>query len=855
MKNLLLTLTTLFFFSLTQAQEFCPGNLFTNGDLEIGTPTGGDQDINNALGFSSIWASGSLADFYAYNAGPFPPPLPADGNYAGLWISNNPAATTVWREGLYNELNTPIANGSGIFSFTFDLACLYGWGTSELGVYGIYNPSNSFSATPTSSHSPSNENLYGPANTVLLGTAFLADSCDRYKTTQTLSFDSGAAAFPLGGITHILLTHSDDSISGSIYIGLDNFCMQLDSPAEDTCALVVAEEVSCDASGYTYTFSVQNNTGQVVDGIIVDGNYDPIVTIAPGATYGPITTTIPVGTASTYCFDLVLFSENQTCCHTSHCVELPFCDPCDSIDLVARSVDNSTNDCCYEVDVINNFEETYFSKIVSTIITPGVNFDSPSGDNGWTANPVASNVLNWTPSGTYIEAGTDPGVLNFCFQDVNQVDQSPQLVVFDWIITDAVGNDSIVCSDTLTFYCEPCLMIANESINCLSDGSYEYCFSITNNSDNAATQLFLDPYTPGGIVFAPNPLAISLAAYSTETYCVNLSGGSAGDIVAYKAILKNFNGDILNWCCVVDTFKVRLPECQTACPVVEDYLVECGEDLDGDGQTDYILDLYISGTGMITVSSGCGTVWPASMAVAGAGYYTFNISNTGACNPFPLTYFSMNTDQEICVEDQLEIPLPQCPPLQTDCICDEPFFDGVNAGFSFSFDCPNGTFTPLALEDCDKVYWLVEGDLAGESIGNASLTYEFPGIGSYKVCMRVVRTQADGTQCEQEFCRDVLIEQWCLIFEDAFLQSTLTAAPNPVSDVLQVSWDENQAPAQIKLQLFTSQGKEVLSVNQVNGQSGSISIDLAGLEGGIYLLRLQGKGFLPTPLRIVKVKE
>ena len=199
MKKLILLIIAVFSLNLISAQNFCPGNLFTNGDLEIGTPTGSDQDINNALGFSSIWAAGSLADFYAYNAGPFPPPIPATGNYAGLWISNNPSASTTYREGLYNGLNTPISNSSGIYSFTFDIACLYGWGAAEVGVYGIYNPTAAYSATPTSSHTPSNENLFGPANTVLLGTVPVGGGCGQTKTTQTITFDSVLLDFLLEG--------------------------------------------------------------------------------------------------------------------------------------------------------------------------------------------------------------------------------------------------------------------------------------------------------------------------------------------------------------------------------------------------------------------------------------------------------------------------------------------------------------------------------------------------------------------------------------------------------------------------------------------------------------------------------
>ncbi len=856
MKNLI-TLIVLFLMTNTIfAQEFCPGNLFTNGDLEIGTPTAGDQDINNADGFSSIWATGSLADFYAYNAGPFLPPLPAEGNYAGLWISNNPSSSTTYREGLYNELNTPLTSGSGTYSFTFDVACLYGWGTAELGIYGIYNPTNAYSATPTSSHSPSNENLFGPANTVLLGTVFLGDSCDRYKTTQTITFDSGAGSFPVGGMTHVLLTPSSDSISGAVYVGLDNFCMQLETPAEDTCALVVKETFDCDANGTTYTFWVQNNTGQIVDGIIVNGDYDPGVIIPVDGNYGPVTIDIPVSADSVFCFDLILFSENLACCHTTHCVELPTCDPCESIDLVARSNDQE-GACCYEVDVINNFDPAYFTSIVSTIITPGVNFDTPTGDNGWTSTALAGNVLSWTPSGAFIDEIADPGVLNFCFKDIDHMSQTPQVVVFDWIAGDTATGENIVCSDTLTFYCEPCMTIQNDDITCLADGSYDYCFTISNNSDFDATELYFDPYTPAGIVFSPNPMSISLAAHSSNSYCVNLSGGSAGDLVAYKAILKNFSGTVLNWCCIVDTFTVSLPECQNElpCPIIEDYMVECTDDVDGDGLADYIMDLYIDGAGTINLSSPCGTVSPASLTVAASGTYTFTVSNSSGCDPFALTYYSFAAGSStICAEDQLQISLPECQ-INTSCVCDEAFYDAVNLGFSDNFNCPNGDFRPYALEDCDRITWTVNGVSVGSTIGNQIFSYEYPGIGTYEVCMLVTRIQADGNICEHQFCTEILIEQWCNAGGAVIGFNKVEVFPNPIRTTVQVKWEAANAPETLNLQVVNTKGKEMIQLRNVDAKSGSTEVDFSRLDAGFYLLRLSGENFAPAPVKLVKISD
>ncbi len=857
MKNLFTFIALLFFTNYLFAQDFCPGNLFTNGDLEIGTPTASDQDINNADGFSSIWASGSLADFYAFNAGPFLPPLPAEGNYAGLWISNNPSNSTTYREGLYNGLNTPLASGSGTYSFTFDVACLYGWGTAELGIYGIYNPSGAYSATPTSSHTPSNENLFGPANTVLLGTVFLGDSCDRYKTTQTITFDSGSGSFPAGGMTHVLLTPSNDSISGAIYVGLDNFCMQLEAAAEDTCALVVEENFDCDANGTTYTFWVQNNTGQMVDGIIINGDYDPGVLIPVDGNYGPVTIDIPAGADSVFCFDLILFSENLACCHTTHCVEVPTCDPCELIDLVAGDNDQGEGACCYEVDVINNFDGAYFTSIVSTIITPGVNFDNPSGDNGWTVNTLAGNALSWTPSGTFIDEITDLGVLNFCFKDIDHISQTPQVVVFDWIAADPITGESIVCSDTLTFYCEPCMNIRNDEITCLADGSYDYCFTVSNNSDYDATELYFDPYTPAGIVFSPNPLSISLPAHSSNSYCVNLSGGSAGDLVSYKAILKSFEGTVLNWCCIVDTFTVLLPECQNElpCPIIEDYIVECTDDLDGDGLADYIMDIYIDGAGTINLSSPCGTLSPSSLSIAASGTYTFTVFNSSGCDPFALTYYSFSPNSStICAEDQLQISLPQCQ-TNTACVCDEAFYDAVNLGFSNHFNCPNGTYRPYALEDCDRVRWTVNGTAVGSTIGNQNFIYTYPGIGTYEVCMVVTRLQADGTTCEHKFCTEILIEQWCVLPGKVMGFNKVEAFPNPVKTSLQVVWEVENTPAKINLQIVNANGKEVIQHSNINAENGNTEVDLDQLDAGFYLLRLTGKNYAPAPVKLVKIND
>ncbi|CAM1363863.1 T9SS type A sorting domain-containing protein [Tenacibaculum xiamenense] len=279
-------------------QEFCPGNYFDNGDLEIGTPTGSDQDINLAQGFSAIWGSGSLADFYAFNAGPFTYPAPATGNYAGFWISNHPFPNTTWREGLYNTFLTPIPANTGNYDFTFDVACLYkdsGVDADvEIGVYGIYNPGASLGTTPSSNFTPDNLNLF-PGNTVLLGTIPITGDCSNIK--QNVSITIATAGMSIPSITHIMITHSDTVISygdggGKRYIGLDNFCLTVDDTQPqgetDYCCDSDVNEIrngnfENGNSGFSSSYSVGTNSlygtvpGQYYVGTNADGlNISPL---------------------------------------------------------------------------------------------------------------------------------------------------------------------------------------------------------------------------------------------------------------------------------------------------------------------------------------------------------------------------------------------------------------------------------------------------------------------------------------------------------------------------------------------------------------------------------------------------
>ena len=405
---------------------------------------------------------------------------------------------------------------------------------------------------------------------------------------------------------------------------VDNLCFET---CPDTCALVLDDELKCDTSGgYTYTFSILNNTLYTVDGIIINNQFDPNVNILPNGIHGPITINIPAGSYPTYCFDIVMFSENLECCHYEHCIDLPLCFPCDSIELIPSSVAviGGADSCCVTIDVVNNFDGNYFTKIISTILTPGVNFTNQHPGVNWAVSPATGNVnvLTWTQTSPdpLIDKTIHPQAMNYCLTDISHISQTPQLIKFDWITLGSNGLDSVVCSDTIPSFCEPCLNIFDETITCLPNGDYQYCMTIANNDPvNAVTEVYFDVYTPTGLQFSPNsfssPPTPLIPPLGTATFCVTLPGPpslNAGDQVKYKIILKNFDGGTLNWCCIVDTFCIIIPECNVPepCPQIVDHNVECINDINGDGKPDYKLTLNVTGTGTIHLAP-----WPLDVVV------------------------------------------------------------------------------------------------------------------------------------------------------------------------------------------------------------------------------------------------
>lgn len=270
---------------------FCPGNYFQNGDFETitGNPSAVvDQDINLATGWQAMWAAGSLADLFCTGGanGLGVAPTPNSNVYAGIWIENRPTASgnAVYREGMYNRLNIPIAQNTGTYSFNFKIANAQLNNTNpanpiQIGIYGVYNPTNVLAAAPTGlNFNPSNVNLWASVSStvqvVLLQTITPPSTFSNTWLSQTVTFNSNI--LPALGITHIMISANDlyrPPVTGKLYVNFDEFCLQRAEPESKFCCpgknLVVNGDfeggnVGINTTDYAYNASVA--TGATIPG-------------------------------------------------------------------------------------------------------------------------------------------------------------------------------------------------------------------------------------------------------------------------------------------------------------------------------------------------------------------------------------------------------------------------------------------------------------------------------------------------------------------------------------------------------------------------------------------------------------
>ncbi|MBK8566720.1 MAG: T9SS type A sorting domain-containing protein [Saprospiraceae bacterium] len=138
--------------------------------------------------------------------------------------------------------------------------------------------------------------------------------------------------------------------------------------------------------------------------------------------------------------------------------------------------------------------------------------------------------------------------------------------------------------------------------------------------------------------------------------------------------------------------------------------------------------------------------------------------------PIPSTAVTQNgiymlKIQGICGTDTCEckynLAFEGCGP---DCDCED-LKSAVGAGiFLSNVDaCKKAIHSTATLTECDKVDWTIWRNTqltpiaTGSTTGNAPFVLNFPGSEKYRICMRVTRTEPDGTICKEEKCWGVKV--------------------------------------------------------------------------------------------------
>lgn len=551
------------------------------------------------------------------------------------------------------------------------------------------------------------------------------------------------------------------------------------------CGEIVRDtiEYSCeDAQSIPYTFELVNNSGQSVNAVLINGVTPLGTTISPnqfnlffspipdGGTYGPVTVNInllnPVIQPTEVCFTVKYLSDGKECCSFEHCITILPPDPCEQVSVQPISFSDDSEDCCYELELTNDFCPDYFTSIVTEVITPGVVFGSLNGGSTWAgARSANGQMINWRPlGGGTIPMGTIRD-LQFCLDSINNISQVPQEVVVHWMR----GKD-IVCSDTLEFNCNPCAFIEISEIVCNDDGTVTFNYTIDNTSGQQVNWFYFQ-VQDSTVMFDPSMVNVAIPAGNSYSGSITIVGNNGaplvpGTIVPFKLVL--FGED--DWCCHMDGLTVEIPDCGKGCA--------CGDE-------EQWLDLFNQGysvdidceEGLIrfkTAMTACDSVRfniydPASGQVlasgSGAGDQVITLPilpNGGYIVEFIVQRYDANG--ELCFKAELRFDLGIDCPLVGDCDCDdETFFDAVNAGANFSVDCDRGTITVTTkMTDCDEVVLRIFGP-NNQELFNATFagtdSFEFPILpnGTYTVEIEVYRYDENGNICLESIAIQELI--------------------------------------------------------------------------------------------------
>ncbi|MBR9920341.1 MAG: T9SS type A sorting domain-containing protein [Bacteroidetes bacterium] len=353
------------------------------------------------------------------------------------------------------------------------------------------------------------------------------------------------------------------------------------------CVDIVSDTFYCENNIYKYEFDFLSLWDKNI-------NQATISYIDPsGATFTPDTIDFnpgisPGGTGSgTFCLDNlgnatdvkleIQFLESDCCwCFSDTlCLEVPEC-PCQDCEDIVYTPQFIGNDslCCWSLDIENPCLDSMQS--IELALLDGVSFHTQQAGSGWYFQNFPSLATSrWQPlpPGTFVPTGSITNKIEFCIDDYSSPPVIPQVMEVRWIDQ----QDNVVCQDSIFFDCEPgppdtCLVIVNDTLICLPDGTWQLDWSVENRSTHTANYVYVNSLysLPGGATFNPGvgnniPVTIPPASPPVPMPSIQISNANAGDLVCIQASIYDNQTSPLppfgNWCCNGDTLCLTLPPC------------------------------------------------------------------------------------------------------------------------------------------------------------------------------------------------------------------------------------------------------------------------------------------------------
>lgn len=629
----------------------------------------------------------------------------------------------------------------------------------------------------------------------------------------------------------------------------------------DTCLVVKNDSVTCNPDKpleYCYFFQVQNlanfNANQVVLSNPTPGfgfkpcppPNIPFTSPSIALNFSPdvqpdsctpqlcvkIVATSPILSPTQFCFEAGL-SSNDSCCHSpkKHCILLePCCNPCEKKGVTLKTT--NPDSCCHSLDIKNDCNLQFFTKLELQLLTPGVIFGShytggPMPGNWF--NPISTNTLiQWQHISGFVPNGTTAGLINFCLDGIDMPSEVPQTVVLNWIAVSSTGEDSIACSDTLIFDCPPtdfgCIKVVENSIHCEMDANgntyYQYNLTFKNASSppHFATELIITQIGGPPVLVFPNPVnffppganycdttSITTNIYPTGTV-------NPGDKLVFLVRLHDaLNPD--NWCCFEgDTLCIFVPPCgDCVCNQPEMVITQNGIDYPlfcTQGASTPVLpcpaaDVTISGFfGCISATGEPCPETTVAWSLTGPNGFI----GSGLTTPFPSLTF---TAGQVGAPGTYFLTLSTlCPGAVDSCICTVRWIQEACDSCCLDYDafCQNvqNAVTVMVdnalckvkvtignLPDCDYLEYVNWGDGQqnnGPFTGGSMGMHTYAGSGTYIISWLAIETNAAGLICFEKLFKDTITVQcppvcqcgdWNLKFEQPGVSFPVTCNNQP----------------------------------------------------------------------------